>query len=242
MSLGKPRLVGTPRIVQPSKGRLIWWLLPFFGLLLLWSWQMFELGRQQGSSDEQISTDLRSRYVARIKNLEQEVESLRLEAAGYERASQIDRDAARRVQRDLLALQTERSELRREVALLRGLVASNSSLRIKDVRLSPNSAERSYTYSFTVAQLKEQKSATQGQILIKISGEKNGKAQELELKDLTAGEQTSVKMRFRHFQNVEGTLSLPEAFEPQSLIIEVKPKTKNAKPIEQAFDWVRLVS
>ena len=78
--------------------------------------------------------------------------------------------------------------------------------------------------------------------LIKVAGQKDGKSQELGLKELTAGERTSLKMRFKHFQNVEGRLSLPEAFEPQSLIIEVKPKTKNAKPIEQEFDWARLVS
>jgi phage FluMu protein gp41 len=242
MALVRSKPVHTPRIVQPSARRYLWWGVPLVALLALWTWQVFEFGRLQGGFDEQSSTDLRSRYLARIHQLEQEVEALQLDVASHQRASQIDRDAARRVQRELLALQTERSDLRRELALMRGLVASNNSLRIKDVRLSAESDPGGYRYSFTVAQLKEQKDMTQGQILIKVAGEKGGKSQELSLKELTAGESTSLKMRFKHFQNVEGRLSLPKEFEPQSLIIEVKPKTKNAKPIEQSFDWARLVS
>lgn len=238
----KPKPVQTPRIVQPSAGRFVWLGLPLLALLALWSWQVYDLGRRHAGFDVRASSDLRSHYLARIDELEQELEALRLAAAGHERASQIDRDAARRVQQELLELQTERADLRRELALMRGLVASNSSLRIKDLRLTAAEEARSYEYSFTVAQLKEQKRTTQGQILIKVAGLEAGKNRELNLKELTAGAQSSLKMRFRHFQNVKGTVSLPEAFEPQSLIIEVRPQSKGASPVVQTFDWTGLQS
>ncbi len=65
------------------------------------------------------ATTVEDELQQRIDELEEERDALRASAARFERAGQIDRAAADGVQSEVKALQDERAELKREVALLK---------------------------------------------------------------------------------------------------------------------------
>jgi hypothetical protein len=70
-----------------------------------------------------------------------------------------------------------------------------------------------------------------------ISGLKGGQATQLNLAQLHDEAADSHKMRFRYYQNIEGTLRIPEDFQPAKILIKVKPTGKKLAPVEETFEW-----
>ena len=96
----------TPRIVQPGAKNWLW-ILPFVVLaLLLIAWQAFEYGQKSAGYDVEKRDFQQIALQARVEKLEEERDSLRLQAAKFERASQIDQSAAIAVQDDIKTLKT----------------------------------------------------------------------------------------------------------------------------------------
>jgi len=55
---------------------------------------------------------------------------------------------------------------------------------------------------------------------------------------VTADKLDRIKMRFRHFQDIEGTLKLPKGFDPKSILIKVEPVSKRLSPFKKQFNWL----
>ena len=47
-----------------------------------------------------------------------------------------------------------------------------------------------------------------------------------------------LKFRFRYFQELAGTITLPEGFEAERVILSIKPGGKGkSEPVKKTFDW-----
>jgi hypothetical protein len=173
-----------------------------------------------------------------VEELEASVAELRLQAASHARSSQIDRDAVRQAQATLGELQTERSKLSQEVVLLRGLLSEGRGpLHLRDFSLSAEQDGR-VRYRFTVAQALRNIGTTEGKVTVEVAGkDKDGKADKLDLAELSEDKRSSLRMRFVHYQDIEGVMRLPENFQPESVTIEVIPKNKGLKRVSQVFQW-----
>ena len=228
----------SPRIVHPSGARRLWWLLALALLLGLWSWQVYDLGRRQGGHERGVTDERMAEYERRVQALEAQREALRLKAATLERSAQIDRDAVRRNLEEIRGLQADRAALQQEVALLQGLVSKGQgALYVKEFRLRPGEGKGRYRYAFTVTQVLQKLGTTEGEIRILVRGTQGGKAKRLSLKELTGGKTASLKMRFKHYQEVSGVLQLPAGFEPKSLTLELRPKNRKLSRVTRVFDW-----
>jgi len=232
--------IKTPRIVQ-SNGGLRWFGVFFLGALLgAVAWFGFDYGREWAG----LSAGESSRSVRRLRNavdeLEQERDALRQQLAALERSSQIDREATRMAQMELVKLQEQRQELEKEVGFLRNLVEEESTgaLRIRDFKLASSDKEGEYGYRFTVSQSKEDFGWTKGDVLLKIVGSDESGAKTLGLAQLSTEKEQAHKIKFRHFQNIKGIVRLPEGFTPDSVTVEVRPTVKKLAPISASFDWV----
>jgi hypothetical protein len=238
MARVKGRRIRAPKIVEPGGYLKFWLLLCAAAVLTGWSWFAYEIGRQDAGFHSAAANDRQQRLQAQIRALEKERERLWLTAANYQRASQIDRDAARRVQQDIKSLQDERAELKREVAFLKELIANDDGpIQVRDFRLRRGGAAREYFYAFTVSNARRDLGELNGQIKIAVRGEAEGVARYLRLGDLTGGKLSAHKMRFKHFQDVQGKLVLPEDFSPQTITVEIVPQEKTVKNTQRTFDW-----
>jgi len=232
--------IKTPHIVQ-SSGALKWFGVFFLGALLGGAaWFGFDYGRELAG----LSAGESSRTVRRLRNaveqLEAERDELRHELTALRRSSQIDREATKLAQMELVKLQEQRQELEREVEFLRNLVedGATGALRIKEFKLSSSGKEREFDYRFTVSQTKEDFGWTKGDVVLSVAGSDESGAKILRLPEISVDKDESHKIKFRHFQNIKSTIRLPEGFNPDSVTVEVKPSVKKLAPITESFDWL----
>jgi hypothetical protein len=231
--------IKTPRIVSPGGGR--WFAVFLLGAVLGGvGWVGFDYGREWAGL---AATDT-GRAVRRLREtvdaLEQERDQLRRKLAALERSVQVDREATRLAQMDVKGVEEENQELEREVQFLRNLLEEEAvgALRIKDFKLVQESGERRYGYRFTVVQAKEDFGLSEGRVYVSLLGSTEGESTELPLEDVSVDSVESHKMRFRHFQKLQGSVQLPEGFSPDGVVVEVKPTTKKLPPLRKEFDWV----
>lgn len=231
----------SPRIVPSSSGAGRWFAIFFLGALLgAVGWFAFDYGREWAGVSNRTEGKSVKRLGSAVAALEEERDALRQQLAALERASQVDREASRLAQVELKRYQEESQELEKDLEFLRNLVEHDAkgALRIKEFKLSAGENNRTFNYRFTVSQAKQDFGMSKGRILISVEGTLEGAIKTLTLAELTKEKTENHKMRFRHFQNFQGKILLPEGFSPDSLVMEVEPDSKKLAPLRKSFDWV----
>jgi len=176
-----------------------------------------------------------------IEELEHGRSSAEEKLAVLERSSQIDREAMRIVKEELKNYQEERSQLEEELTFLRSMVSAKDDregVQIQRFSLKRGSDEREFQYRFTVTQAMKNGETASGWIFLAVDGLNENEPIWLPLRELTKDNTERIKMRFNHFQDIEGVIRLPDNFKPLKVIVEVKPSSKNMPEVKQRFDWV----
>ncbi len=178
-----------------------------------------------------------------IDQLNQERAQLLQRIAKLERISQIDQESVSRVQDELKSDQNARLKLEEELLFLRSIVSAesdNRALHLQRLRLQPGTSENSVLYAFTVSKVLRNPEYIEGLVFLTLSGEQDGVKRSFSLKQVSGGKQSSLKLRFKHFQNVEGEFLLPGGFKPSGVTIEVKPEGKKFSPVKKKFEWLAV--
>lgn len=172
----------------------------------------------------------------RLEDMRRQRDRLRQQAAKLERAAQIDRSAVSLVQQELKSLQDERAHLQKQVQLLESLVSGDLSLlQLDQLALDKTDTSNRYAFAFTVSKRVKDSEKVRGDVEITVSGELQGKAEELGFESL--GVDKPMKMGFSHFQKFQGELKLPAGFIPRELRVSVKPAGKKFKSFDRTFAW-----
>jgi hypothetical protein len=174
----------------------------------------------------------RDALMARVAELEQQNIVL-------DRSHQIDHEACRSLSDELKTAQDKRLGAEKEASLLRRLMQENGGgiLEVKDLTLKETSEPGEFAYSFTVSQLVQDFGESDGDIRMEIIGKRNGKKTVLPLAKLKGSKPSKHEMKLKHFQNFEGLVRLPHGFEPESLVVEIKPRTDGLVPVSETFPW-----
>ncbi|WP_456416264.1 DUF6776 family protein [Thiolapillus sp.] len=230
--------IKSPRIVHQHERPWRWRLLLLLALLGAVGWQAYTWGVRQGGYDRERSTA----EIAALKTaLEEQQAAIRdLEAASvrYRRQAEIEQQASRELQQQLIAAEDERAALKSEVEMLRSLVSSDTgSLYIRNLVLRPGEQENQYTYRFTIVQVLEKVKTTRGKLVMKVSGKLDGKKKRLDYADFSGGEEKAVKLEFSNYKDVSGEMGFPQGFAPESMLIEFLPRNKELKKLSKTFVW-----
>ncbi len=243
------RKIHQPKIVQPSSGRRGWCLvlMLFPAIVVVTSWYAYEYGRTGILFDSMAADSTSSVLERQVKTLQRRVEALEAERvklyeerAVLERASQIDREAARAVGEEMKGIQESRLKMEEELVFLRGIISNKvdkNSLRIRDFRLQSSETPHIFQYSFIVSQVLNDKNGVTGDLFITVTGEQAGKKASLTLAALTEEQSKSLKVNLKHFQKFEGLLQLPEDFIADNVIIKIKPGKKKMPRLSKSFKW-----
>ena len=226
-----PRKIKTPRIVRRNNGVRLFGIFVLGMLLGAVGWLAFDYGREWAGFSAGQAGRTAKRLRAAVAALERERDELRQQIVALERSSQIDREATRVAREEYRRLQDETQEQVRKTEFFRSLVQEGGagSLRTKGFELFAVAGERVYGYRFTIRQVKEDFGVSEGEVLILVEGAQDGERK-------TLGPE-KVKMRFRHFQRIEGKLRLPDGFDPVALVVDVQPISKNLAALKQRFEW-----
>ena len=210
-------------------------------LLLLAGWWLYDTGKLHGAVELGTLRTEHAMLQKRHHRVLGENRRLNDRVAILERSGQIDRQAALDVKADLGELEEALQAAREEIEFYRGIVSPGdvkSGLRIHRFALESGSAAGEYHYELVLTQLKRHDRHVSGAVGWRIAGRVEGEAAELTLVDVTQPAIEKLKFRFRYFQNLTGSLTLPEGFEPEKVALHVEPEGKGkTEPVDQVFDW-----
>jgi hypothetical protein len=229
-----------PRIVGATEGVPRWLRL---GLLLLLLGGVAWLAYQQGGNGLAQGFARLQSGKDKVEMLETERNELRRELAMVKQSSEVDREALTAIREQIKTFQDERLKMEEELAFLRGIVSTSSkkqSLRVQNFKLEPGLEERQFVYRFSVSQVINSGMVVKGRIGITVTGLQDGETRQLGLEEMSKEKASDHKMRFRYYQNIEGTIHLPEGFKPATILIDVKPSNAKLAPVSESYDWSPL--
>jgi FtsZ-binding cell division protein ZapB len=229
-----------PKIVGADEGVPRWLRL---SLLLLLLGAVAWLAYQQGGNGLAKGFARLQSGMDRVGMLEMERNELKRELAMLKQTAEVDREALAAVREQIKTFQDERLKMEEELAFLRGIVSTSSkkrALRVQNFKLEAGLEARQFVYKFSVSQVINSGTVVKGRIEITITGLQDGEARQFTLEKLSKENISSHKMRFRYYQNIEGTIHIPEGFEPATILIDVKPSSTKLEPVSESYDWSPL--
>ena len=219
-------------------------ILGVIGVAVL-CWGSYELGvNLSGYRNEQQGQEL-----LRLRNQVSQLETQRTESmkklAFLERSSQVESQAALELKQTLNSLESKIRELQKEVAFYKSIVAPSSvesGLRLQDFKLSRGAATGAYDYKLVLTQVRGKDRVARGSVTVKLQGKRDGQTATLSLSDLNGSSSDSIKFAFKYFQDIEGSLVIPDGFVPASIKVKVTPKSKWLNAIEESYSWNKTLS
>jgi hypothetical protein len=220
-----PVLVVRP---QHSARRWRWWLL---GALVWLASLALALALQHETGDLGLRAEL--------AGAKQESETLRKRIAVLERSEQVARAAYTDLQQSLRDRQEEIAALRADLAFYSRLTNAGKleGLNVHGVHLKPGSAPRVYNFTVTLTQTLKSGQIASGRVRLGINGVRGGKLTALAWSELAPNQDgAGVPFAFKYFQQVSGTLMLPEGFTPNRIRVEADASGDMGRA-EQEFAW-----
>lgn len=176
-----------------------------------------------------------------------ENEQLQRQLAQVQMNADIDRRATSDIREEIAGLNKKVADLNKEISFYKGLMAPTAEergLRIRSLDVVASDDPRKYELKLVLQQLAVEHKVLYGYATINIVGKQHGNEAVLPLGDVSKQiDGNKVRVRFKYYQNIEGTLLLPEGFEPQGIDVVINAKAKRAKRgksehIEKKFGWV----
>ncbi|MCP5162463.1 MAG: hypothetical protein H6999_01970 [Hahellaceae bacterium] len=168
-------------------------------------------------------------------------ESMRQELVVLDRGRAVDEVAQRGALETIQKLENSVRQLREDVTFYKRIMAPSSNtkgLTIQKLELGNSAREKKYTYKLVLTQMTDNKRYIEGVVAVNLIGERNGEAEVLPLRDVSADvQELGIKFRFRYFQEISGEITLPDDFKPVKVQVVAQASGKNASSIEQSFDW-----
>ena len=211
-------------------------------MFLLVEWWIYDIGKLHGVTELESVRTKNSILEKRNAKLQKDAAGLREQVAILERSGQIDRQAADSVKSELGQLEEELQAAREEVEFYRGIVSPGDvkpGLRIHRFTLEEGATPSEFHYDLVLTQLKRNDKAISGVVDWRITGSTPDYQTEIGLDRVTDPAVKVLKFRFRYFQELAGTIRLPEGFTATRVVLTIKPSGKGrAEPVVQSFDWV----
>ncbi|WP_138436750.1 DUF6776 family protein [Marinobacter shengliensis] len=188
------------------------------------------------ASNEKLAQELRS--------LRDQFRTARQNLVNLERGRAIDEQALREARNTIVGLETRISELEADLTFYRNIMApseTSKGLQVDSFTLASARGDNTYRFKMVLTQVGNNNSFIAGQVAVNIIGRLDGEKEVIALRDLSDDiEDLGVRFRFRYFQDVEGTLNLPQGFEPYEIQVVAQAQGRNASQAERTFDWAQL--
>ncbi|MFC4726714.1 DUF6776 family protein [Coralloluteibacterium thermophilus] len=168
----------------------------------------------------------------------EDIQALRQRIATLRRSDEISRAANVQLQETLARRDEEIAALRADVAFYERLVGGTGprqGLTVHNLDLRRD-ADGTWRYVVTLTQNLNRGAVTRGSLTVQVEGTRDGRMATLSWDDLLQETSASPQpFSFRYFQQLEGSLLLPEDFTPRRLIVRLR--AEGAGNVERAFPW-----
>ncbi len=228
------------RTHAPARRWLTFALALMLALVALYT--AFELGRYLGGFDAVRAAGQRAGLQGRIDALLEQQHQLQVQLAAAQEAQVSDVRERSEVARTIGELQAEVEREQQDLEFYRGLVAPqpgaqpDPTVRVQQLHIMAMTAAQKYMLRFTLSRMTQPDRAVTGTVAITVAGSQGGVPGTIGLMALTGGP-AELPFTFRYYTNIEQPITLPIAFKPDSVTIEVRPARKGMAPYRQTFLW-----
>jgi hypothetical protein len=228
----KPRFVivpHRPHVRALLVAGLVLWVASLAGMYF-WATGNAAPGLEKARTDLAVNTRRAAQAEALVKQLRQNVATLR-------RSDQISRSANTELQASLAEREEEVSGLRADVAFYERLVGATGQRRglaVHEAVFAPETGG-TWRYTVTLTQNLNRGAISKGEARMSVEGVSEGRLRSLRWEELlqkpgAPGQPFS----FRYFQQLEGSVVLPEGFTPQRVRVQLRA---DGSTVDQAFPW-----
>jgi len=221
-------------------------LAVIFAVMVL-IWGAYILGeRQAGFSQSQMDAEAAG-LQQQLEWVMQEKDTLQRQNAKFMRDHNIDEDANKQINKNLVQAQAQIMDMKEELTFYRNIVAPKKSTRavvVKKVSMLPLK-EHEYQYKIVLIQDGKHDRVVRGVVEISLEGNNSdGKLVRLALQTISTKKvKKQQKFGFKYFQNFEGGIKIPADFIPSSLFIRVLPRSSSRVPkVERVLVWDDLIA
>lgn len=176
-----------------------------------------------------------------LQGLQEQYSEAKQQLANLERGKLIDRQALDQARTTIVDLETRVASLQSDLTFYQNIMAPSEvskGLQVDNFTLVQARQSRSYRFKLVLTQVGNNKSYIKGLVAVNVIGVQEGTKEVIALRDLSEDiEDLGVKFRFRYFQDVEGTLTLPESFKPLEIQVVAQAEGKKSSQAERTFDW-----
>ena len=176
---------------------------------------------------------------AEINRAHKEQDALLQRITVLERSEQVARAAYGDLQQNLKDRQEEISALRADLAFYSRLTNGSKleTLNVHGVHLQAAAAPRVYNFSVTLTQTLKSGQIATGHMRLSVNGVRDGKLVNLNWAELAPNQDGSgLPFSFKYFQQITGTLMLPDKFTPNRIRVEADASGDMGK-VDQEFAW-----
>lgn len=227
--------------------RPVLWLAGFLGLILLvilMVWVSFEYGLKVAGYDKSEAMTYIDDLQQQIEDLQSQYTEKQRQTAMLERNSAIDDGASEQLKISLDAAKAESLELKKELFFYKSIVSpgdTRRSLAIQTIQIKPD-VDGTFRYKIMVSQRGRNDRFARGSINVTIEGSQDGQVSKLKLSSVSNEAKKQKSFGFKYFQNFEGSMKLPESFQPEFIRVQVKPRSSRIDPIDEKFTWTDLTA
>lgn len=239
----KARRIRQPKIrAEHAHGRLVFSILLVLLALGGWGYLAFDLANGNLRFDLAESPALDEAEIAALASarakLKEETEALEQRLQSLTEDHQDEAQAVRDAQETIRQLQAENTSLRSQVAFLTQLFGGDDGpIEISDLELS-SASDNAVRYWFKVSRTSPAGDMLTGQALLQVRGRYHGEEHYFDLAELTPDAREGHKLGFRQFQEIDGTLTLPDGFTPDELLVIIVPDDKETGGARRHFKWL----
>ena len=167
-------------------------------------------------------------------------EELLKQVAVAQRGEQVAKAASAELQQNLRDRQEEIAGLRADLAFYSRLTDGHSmpqGLSVHGIHLKAGAATHVYNFTVTLTQTLKSGEISNGHVRVSVSGVRAGKLVTLGWSDIAPNQDAGgLPFSFKYFQQVAGTLMLPEDFTPNRIHVEATAGSEAGRA-EQEFAW-----
>jgi len=219
-------------------------------LALAFAWALYALGRAQAPGNYETYQIAQQRLETERKRLTQENRTLQVEnrklterMVALERSSDIDTAAGSELRQALTDLQAQVADSKKELAFYRGILSpeeAKAGLRVQQFTLSKTKKARTYTFDLVLIQSARHDKRVKGEVKMRVDGLRNNEAISVTWKDIALDSKANIVFSFKYFQELTGTIRVPENFDPTLVEIEVVPRGRGEDSFVDRYDWNKL--
>lgn len=228
---------------DPKRDQLIRIFLSIFIALL--GGFAYWCGSSRGGEDAE---DIRKQNLVlenQTRALQEHNSELRQRLTLVESARKMDREAVNNVRLLVRQLEDEKEELLKELSFFKSIMApedGTTGVRVASFNLLRGSEPGHYRLRLVLSQVQRSNPFLKGTLSVSLLGEKEGKAETLELSQLVEAGQNVKSLGFRYFQTLPSDkeyldFTLPDGFQPAEIKVVVQITSGVKQKVELVYQW-----